>query len=599
VNSKREPSTKDSRIILLGMGLILLGVITAKVHAEDYLNLPVVKPVISCDQLGKADLSSAVSAAVTIQSAVVTDTAKGQFCRITGNIEPGTIFEVDLPLEHWTQRLLGNPSNVMMIADAPSCAPAQNGEFVTAYDNQGHTGTGMEDASWTPNLQMRIDWAYRSNHETALAAKALIKAFYGQPQRFSYFIGCSEGGRQALVEAQRFPEDYDGVVAGSPRTLDTHRDLFGQTWEGHINRRADGSRILVSSRTGIIHDALILHCAAKSGVLDGVLQDPSACKFDPAWVQCPAGATDTTKCLTAEEANVAQKLFEGSSDNAGHRFDVGMRIGGGLMLGGPPNMPANTGSAKEANAAKPQEMPGSMSGKLGADIRRLLPPPESDKSAVELGSEFSLNQEWFDKLKVLAPLYNAANTNLRPFEKHGGKLILWGGAQDGLLPIDYYDAVVKYLGFQETDTFTRLFALPGVGHCMGGDNPSQFDLLTPIMAWTELHRAPAKIVAGKVTSGQGGQEGTGVANGPSSAWEAHSPLATPSEATVYTRPVFPYPYIAHYAGKGDPNDEASYEPVRSGAVVPEFPDVQTMKLFAPDNQKFYHVENGQLVPDAK
>jgi feruloyl esterase len=252
-----------------------------------------------------------------------------------------------------------------------------------------------------------------------------------------------------------------------------------------VNKRADATNILLRGRLNILHDAVIKNCAAVSGVDEGVLLEPRACKFDPAWVQCQAGATDTAKCLTAEEVAVAEKLYEGPYDAAGHHFEMsGYPIGSELQWD---MMPISTTSAANGPG-------GSM---IGGGLKYLLLPTVSEESVAELSSKFAFTEEWFSKVTGTAPLYNAANTNLRPFQQHGGKLLLWSGGSDFSVPpaiaIAYYQGVQKELGEKQTDTFLRLFVLPGVGHCGGGDGFPQIDTLSPLMAWTELQKAPALL----------------------------------------------------------------------------------------------------------
>jgi feruloyl esterase len=559
------------------VGLALLAGVAVEARAADRLDLPAVKPAISCDQLAKTDLGKVYDYPATITSAVVMDTPRGQFCKVTGKVQQSTLFEVDLPLEHWTQRLLELASNSSAISNAGSCAPAVNGEFAVALNSPSRS-TPREDASWTVDLQLRIESAYRSTHATALAAKALIKAFYGQPQRFAYFMGCSAGGRQAMNEVERFPDDFDGVSAGSPLLIDNQHNIFYHPWESYINKRADGSGILAKSRIGILHDAVMAHCGAVSGALDGVLQQPTACKFNPAWVQCPAGATDTSRCMTKEEVGVVGKLYEGPGDGKGHHFEIaGFSMGSENMWG----------LSTADHIANPEA-------KEGWQMKLLLPPPESNKDNATLESEFRFNQEWFEKTLALSPLFNAANTNIRAFEKHGGKLILWNGAEDLTIQpeisVAYYQGVQKEMGAKTTDSFMRLFMIPGFGHCEGGEIPFQFEILTPLMAWTELHRAPTMILAGKPADD---------AIRPSRYGGARYPVGSPDLPNIFTRPIFPFPYMAHYSGKGDRNDAASYESVKSAAPVPQRFDTEVMPLIGPNTQKFYHVENGQFAPDRK
>jgi feruloyl esterase len=565
-------------IIWSGMALVLLTGVSAQLRADDRMDLQAIKPVTTCDQLAKTDLGKVYDYPATITSATVLDTPKGRFCKVIGKVQQTTVFEVDLPLEHWTQRFLELASNSSAIANSGSCAPAVNGDFAVAFAGQSRSGP-RTDASWTADLQLRIESAYRANHATSLTARTLIRTFYGQPQRFAYFMGCSTGGRQALTEAQRFPDDFDGISAGSPVAIDSVHNIFFHPWESYINKRADGSRILAKSRIGILHDAVMAHCAAVSGALDGVLLQPTACKFDPAWIQCPARAADTSKCLTAEEVGVIENLYRGPGDGKGHHFEIA-----GFAMGSENIWGLSTAD----HVANPEA-------KEGWQIKRLLPPPESNKDNTALEDEFRFNQEWFEKTVVLAPLFNAANTNLRPFQERGGKLILWNGAEDLTvqpeISVAYYQGVQKELGAKTTDSFMRLFLIPGFGHCEGGEIPFQFELLTPLMAWTELHRAPAMILAGKAAAE--GPSGPALYGGP------HYPLASANQPNLFNRPIYPFPNVARYSGKGAPKDASSYESAKSGAVVPQKFDTEAATLIGPNNQKFYHVENGQLVPDKK
>ena len=281
------------RFALMSMvGVVLLAGFASRANAADYQNLPVVKPILSCNQLAKTELSQAAGATVTIKSATVTDTPKGHFCKITRNIDPTIGFEVDLPMDHWTQRYAQGGCGAYCgdvhvgLNHTGSCMPALNGEFTVASDDLGHSGFTMSspggDAAFGADPQKKIDFAYRANHETALVSKALIKAFYGQPQKFAYFVGCSDGGREALIEGQRFPDDFDGISAGAPVSIINIHNSFFHAWDGPANKRADGSAILIRSRLAILHDAVVAHCPTLSGVADGLLEDPRACKFDPA-----------------------------------------------------------------------------------------------------------------------------------------------------------------------------------------------------------------------------------------------------------------------------------------------------------------------------
>ncbi|MCC7464422.1 MAG: tannase/feruloyl esterase family alpha/beta hydrolase [Gammaproteobacteria bacterium] len=551
--------------------------------AADHLDLAVVKPVISCEQLAKAPVERAEDAEVTIDSATTLQTPTGAFCKVEGRIGSVIGFRVALPVEHWTQRFAQTAStqDSLSVSNSGSCAPATNGELATASNDRGGD---RRIEPWKSDAYMRIDWAYLANHKTTLVAKALIKTFYGQGPRFAYFVGCSGGGREALIVAQRYPDDFNGVSAGAPAALVTvHNGGFYHGWEAAVNRRADGSIILARERLGILHQAAVEHCAEQASALDGILQVPNACTFDPAWVRCPAGAPDTIKCLTAEETAVAQKLYEGASDAQGRHFELG-----GFPLGSEMMWALST--------------PGSGSRKPGHELKYLLPLSEAAGSIESLEASFRFSQEWFDRLGVLAPLYNGANTNLRRFQQRGGKLILWHGAADTMVQpavsIAYYQGVQKELGVKQTDAFMRFFMLPGVAHCSGGEGPAQFDTLSPLMAWTELQQAPESIVAGKPVNQRSGIPGRLAQNAgaaPAARWSY--PYSQPNQPAMLMRPIYPYPTVARYTGKGDRNDAANYRPAESSAPVPQVFNTEAAKLIGPNNQTRYRAKKGELVAE--
>ncbi len=598
--------------------------------------LPVVKPVLSCEQLAGTELAGAADAAVSITEASLIDTAQGPFCKVVGNIEPTIGFEVDLPVERWTQRfLLGGCGGLcgmtrVGISNASRCAPALNGEFAVAGTDMGHTGSmgGDDEAAFGADPQKRIDFAYRANHQTTQVAKALIKAFYGQAPRYSYFVGCSDGGREALMEAQRFPDDFDGISAGAPAALFQVQNSFYHAWNVLANKRADGSNIMLLDRLPILHAAALAHCPTLSGVQDGLLQDPRACDFDPASVQCAQGASDTSKCLTAEEVEVARKLYAGPADAQGRRFAIG---------GVEPGSEAQWMLPASADAT-------SMSAGMASRSLQYVILPSVDTQAGDL-SRFAFDRATFERVTELAPLYNAANTDLGPFQQRGGKLILWHGWSDtSITPsvsIAYYQGVQKQLGTEVTDGFMRLFLLPGVGHCGGGDGYTDVDVLTPLMLWTEQQHAPDRLLTAKVeqasggpggpggppaggpgrghgpdgappAGGPGGPDGPGSAKGEDAAAGpaagsnggrlhapvmASSPFAQPAAKAVATRPVFAYPNIARYTGQGDPNDAANYVPETSPVTLPQVFDSEAAGLIGPDNQKSYRVVDGKLVAE--
>jgi len=596
---RRMSSIGCSRVIALtGLGLVLMTGSAVRLHAADYANFPVVKPVMSCEQLVQADIKAPGGAKISIKTATIRQTDKGSYCTVSGSIEPGYSVQGNLPIEHWTQRFLMGG-----FGQASGCTAAMNGEFAVASGGFGgysspNADTDPSAAAWGVTPQARINNAYLSNHMTVVAFKAVIKAFYGEGPRFSYMTGCSIGGWQVLQEAQRFPEDFDGYSVGAPPIYQTVHDLgFWHGWEYKANKRADGSVVLSADKLPILHDAALKHCAAVSGIIDDDLQQPTACKFEKSWVQCPASVSGASNCLTVEEADVAEQLYLGPNDGKGHFFEVS---------GWPPGSELQW---KLSTTGKPADN----EGLAPHGIHSFLMPPLSGKSTEEIMAQYSFTQEFLDKTIEMRPLYNATNTNLRRLAKLGGKIILWNGAEDTTVQpatsLSYYEGVRKEMGAKETDNFLRFFLLPGVGHCGGGDSANQVDILTPLMAWVENRRAPEVIVAGKpvqAVGGQGGQGGQNAGGGPGALGApggqgggpggpgGGQPYAQTAKATVSTRPIYPYPNVAKYKGTGDPNDAANYLEVKGPAPFPQAFTNETSDLLGPDNQKFYKAENGKL-----
>ncbi len=558
-------------------------------------NLPAVRPVTACEKLSALSLSEQVGEKVSITGASELKTEKGNFCKISATIAPEIGVEVMLPTEKWTQRFLqvgcgGLCGNINLnLSDASGCMPAMNGEFTVAATDMGHSGS-MMDASWAADPQKRIDFAWRANHLTAKLSKALIEAYYGQKAKYAYFMGCSDGGREALMEAQRYPDDFDGISAGAPAAFFQFQNSFYHGWNVVANQRPDGSFILLKDRLPVLHRAVLSHCPTLSGVKDGLLQNPWACRFSAAWVkQCDKNQKDTTDCLTPEETQAAERLYRGASDSAGHQF-----VPAGLPLGSELRWPV----PDTADGHSMSEMM-----VLPALQWVLLQGGRQNISAM---TDFPLNAGNFAAVAQLAPLYNAANTNLSAFEQRGGKLIMWHGlADDSVSPafsVDYYRGVSKTLGQTVTDRFLRLFLLPGVGHCGSGEGYDQIDLLTPLMAWTELGSAPKEIITGKRQQvAESGMLPAGKA--PSAQQQFHGvskpsqPYAAVPVAVTATRPVFPYPYIARYSGKGSADDAANYVAVKSAEFDRLTLGKPASDFIGPDNQKAYRVQDGRLVAE--
>ena len=578
-------------LLILAAAFSLLGRQNAA-RTMERADLPVVTPITACADLAKADLSTVADTPGVVTSVRSIDTPKGRYCRVDARIAPLILVTVFLPSEHWTQRYLQYGTAFVGIPGpngygyAGGCMPALNGEFVVGGNNLGHfrpelppSYTRAEDWQWAQDPQKRIDYAYRAHHVNVLVARALMRTYYGQRPAYSYYLGCSQGGLDGLVEAQRFPTDFDGVAAGAPPLLKTANEAVFHPWIAQANTRPDGTHILMPQKRRLAHEAVLAHCDTLSGVQDGVLQNPAACHFDPALMQCAAGVADTSGCFTVEEVSALKKLYEGARDLEGHPLHFGLERGGEAQWD-LPSTPAgdSPGAAQAALSAASMRLPQDAT---TADYRHVV-----------------FTKGIFSQGTALSSLYDATNTDLTSFAAHGGKLILWHGLSDFQVPpmatLAYYRGVQEFLGRSVSEQFMRLFLLPGVGHCGGGEGYDQIDLLAPLVAWVELKQRPVRIVTGKAVAAQ-----SPAVNPTAGPLRPSAPYATPTPTLSATRPVYPYPYIAHYLGRGDPQDAASYEPASTAELPLIVLSNEAAKLFGPGTQANYRAKDGRLIDTSR
>ena len=519
-----------------------------------------VLPKTNCAGLARVDLAAIGGAGSKISSAAEgTGIQPGTVCIVEGTLAPTIGFRVELPTKGWTQRYLqtgcgGLCGNLRIdVGAADGCPTVQATGFVVASTDMGHSGMSAE---WTRDPQKAADFAYRGVHLTAVAAKALIRAYYGRSQRFSYFSGCSDGGREGLVEAQRFPQEFDGIVAGAPAmNFQVQNSLF-HGWQARSNTGADARPILVAGRLAILHRAVLAACDRLDGQQDGLISAPGQCRFDPATAVCRAGQV-TAGCLTAAEAAVARKFYDGPRDPGS-----GVR----LTQGGP-----QYGSELAwAGVYVPQSTNQPIFSSMIVDSSsRLIFSGETPVTADTL----TFDQATFDRLRERHALFDATSPDLSGFEAGGGKLILFHGWSDPhISPINtiaYHEAVRRRMG-AKADGFERLYLMPGMYHCSGGEGPAQFDLLSAVMAWVETGRAPDAIQTRTQPAGQSSQ--FGLPDGSTrlgTRKETRPPvgkIAKSSPSVVQrSRPVYPYPHIAAYSGSGDANAASSW---RRGRAMP-------------------------------
>lgn len=538
--------------------------------------LSAIAPVAECGKLAAADISAAVGAPTHITSAVAVENGKpAPYCDVKGYVEPAIKFEVRLPLAGWTQRFvqtgcggLCGELNIRLGNDE-GCLPATHGELALASTDMGHSG-GMDGQFGEKDYQLRIDFAYRGVHSTTLAAKVLIAKFYGQQARYSYFAGCSDGGREALMEAQRYPDDFNGITAGAPAMNFTTQNTFYHGWNTRVNTGADGHPILTADRLPLLHKAVLDRCDAQDGLKDGLISNPLACQFDPAVVECKSGQ-DHASCLTSAEVKVARELYAGAHSANGEKLVInGLLPGSELAWAG----------VVVPNKGQDHAM-GSM---ISTGALKYLAYDKNPPQGYSL-ADLKFDANTFAATTKLHGLYDATDPDLSPFASAGGKLILWHGLADPhISPVNtiaYYTAIQEVMGKDAADKFARLYLFPGGYHCGGGEGPFTVDLMSAIMAWVENAHAPYALIAthaperafgmppagvplpGRPSMGAPGMPGGGP---PPGAGPGNGPMDGPPQDVQRstaakpdrTRPVFPYPLTAKYIGTGSIDDARSF-----------------------------------------
>lgn len=439
------------------------------------------------------------------------------FCRVAGTIlataESDIRFELWLP-EQWNGKFMqtGNGGAAGSIVYDSLVEPLLRG-YAVANTDTGHQGAAG-DFAWAANQpQKLVDYQYRAVHELTVAGKALAAAHYGRPADRSYFVGCSTGGRQGLKEAQRYPEDYDGIVAGAP--ANNWSALMALSIEIQRNLGAGGLGV---EKLNVLKEAAIAACDANDGVADRVITNIAACDFDPAILQCAAG--ETGQCLSAAEVEAAKRIYSGVVDSAGRVVMPGTGPGSEPVWAAyaSAQFAIGTNYFRNVVAKDPAWDPATFD--VDRDVARL---EDADNGAAK-----------------------AMNPNISAFVDRGGKLIMYHGTTDGLIPYDntvnYYESVADELGQRKTGDSVRLYLVPGMDHCSGGEGAFAVDWLTPLERWVENGESPGTLQA----MHPGG-----------SAPVLVGPAPPPREP--FTRPVCPYPQVPTYRGTGDPNDAASFD----------------------------------------
>ena len=449
------------------------------------------------------------------------------FCRVAAMTEPAVHFEVWLPINDWNGKFqgVGNGGMAGLISYAAMGRALKRG-YATASTDTGHKAGDISfDASWALDRPDLIeDYGHRSLHVTTVNAKAVTEAFYGEPPRYSYYVGCSKGGQQGLMEAQRYPDDYDGLIAGAPANDWTRFYAGAHLWYS-LAMLDDPESYLPPAKLPALGDAVNAACDRNDGVEDGVLEDPRTCDFDPASLICPEGRNDTS-CLTPKQAAAVRKIWSGSTNSSG---DV---IFPGLARGAEADP---SGWSRWVTGDRAFQ---SLHWRAGGGFFRnfVFEDPDWDFRSFDFDKdlEFALDK--------VGRALDSNDPNLRPLRDRGGKLIVYHGWSDAdispLGAIDYFEKVVAVVGesklreeaLAETQDFFRLFMAPGMGHCRGGPGPDRFDALSALEQWVEHGAAPERIIASKVDDNE----------------------------VTRTRPLCAYPKMAKWNGNGSTDDAANF-----------------------------------------
>ena len=447
----------------------------------------------SCDKLTAMTIPN-----VTVRSAAMAQSAPGAaslpaFCRIQAVAHPvpdsEIEFEVWIPASaNWNGKFqgVGNGGYSGALGYGAMVHALQSG-YATASHNTGHPGDGLKFGQGHP--EKVVDYAYRAVHVMTENARLLIREHMGRFAEKSYFVGCSAGGHQALSEAQRYPDDYDGIVAGAPAS-NRIRQTFGFVWSWRALHREDGSPILPMAKLALVTKAVVESCDATDGLKDGLIEDPRRCALP-----------DLSKILTSEETEAVRKVWEGAK---------------GVFTGWPMGSENSGDQGWGQYLVNPAEP-------MRVDLFRyfLFHDQNWDWRTIDFDRDLAYANQ---KLGFM----NAVNPDLTAFRKRGGKLLMYAGWADPVVPPQdtaaYYETVNKTMG--NTKDFVRLFMAPGMGHCGGGVGPNQFDTVTAIDQWVSKGSAPDQLIA--------------------------------SHKSGRTRPLCAYPLVARYKGSGSIDDAANF-----------------------------------------
>ena len=484
------------------------------------------KPKLACGELRSLtsfDLS-------VIGATVMRATADiPEHCRVSILIPPEINVEVNLP-STWNGRLymFGNGGFAGEAFDAANRAATRarglRYGFATAATDTGHSAASEPGASFAVNRQKLVDFGFRSLHVTAETAKLLVRAYFGEAPSKSYYDGCSQGGRQGLILAQRFPADFDGILAGAPG-LDQTGTMLSRAWW----MQGLAAAPIPAAKLKLVADRVYEQCDAKDGLKDGSIEDPRKCGFQPArdLPHCAAGS-DMPDCFTSGQIAALERIYNDVLSQ-GKRFFPGWPVGSEIAG-------ANGQSGWVGQALSGPNGPGTWT-RYAETFTQFMAFPEKDPGYPL--SRFDIDKDP-PRAAATGVIVNATDTDLSAFERRGGKLLMYFGWADPQLNprmgVEYYEKVAERMG-SSTGSFFRLFMVPGMFHCQGGVGASVFDAGTSLVKWVESGGAPDQIAASRVVDGK----------------------------VVRTRPLCTYPQVARYKGSGSIDDAANFACAVPGA----------------------------------
>jgi feruloyl esterase len=434
------------------------------------------------------------------------------FCRAAGTIKPSSDsdirFEVWMPAANWNGKFVGVGNGVWAgsISYFEMVAPLSSG-YATAATDDGHQGNPLDAGFAAGHPEKLTDFGYRAPHEMTVAAKAIIAAFYGKGAGRSLFVSCSTGGRQGLMEAHRYPRDYNGISAMAPANPMVPL-MVSSLWTGYVALKDPGSKI-PPAKFGAIHKAAVEACDANDGVKDGIVAAPRSCYFDAAALQCKG--EDAPDCLTAPQVTALRAIYEGPRNPRTSKpiypgFEPGSETMFPIQTAGPEPFAVSLTYMRKLVFQDPKW-----------DFRR-----------------FDYDKDVMRAMRAGSAQLDVPSSGLDSFFAGGRKLLLSHGWADGLIPpmstVNFYTTLAAHLGPKRAAETTRLFMVPGMGHCSGGEGPFMFDVISTLDKWVETGRAPERIVA-----------------------------SNPPGAPARTRPLCPYPQEAVYSGDGSTDDEMNFK----------------------------------------